>query len=197
MGTTYFTDDDLRVLSLRVRGLEFGHVVEQVRFQGRYGLVDVDVGALHVVVHVDEVKGAAVAGIDEIGEVGETASVGDGGRGQLGSAGKWLHIVLVDRSGVSRFEVGLADVVGFVGGEERFGVATADEVGYRIHPLVVLETTVDVKGGDEAEGRVEGDAVADYAVVSPVGAPADVFAAFEHVAVGGLGIEIVHEPALR
>jgi len=65
-GGTYFTDNDFGVFKLRMRGLEFWYVVEQVRFQGRDCLVDVDVCTLQVVVHIDEVKSAAVASVEEI-----------------------------------------------------------------------------------------------------------------------------------
>ncbi len=54
-----------------MRGLEFRYVVEQVRFQGRDCLVDVDVCTLQVVVHIDEVKSAAVASVEEIRHIVE------------------------------------------------------------------------------------------------------------------------------
>lgn len=70
-GGTYFTDNNFGVFKLRMRGLEFRHVVEQVRFQGRDCLIDVDVCALQVVVHIDEVKNAAVASVEKIRHIVE------------------------------------------------------------------------------------------------------------------------------
>lgn len=97
--------------------------------------------------HVDEVESAAVAGVEEVGHIVETrcaAAVGDGGGGELGFAGKGLHVSFIDGGGVGGLEVGLAGVVGFVGGEELGGATGADEVGDGGYPFGVLEARVDV-----------------------------------------------------
>ena len=194
---SYLADDDLGILDLWVRSLELGHVVEQVRLQGRDGLVDVDVRALQVMVHVDKIKGAAGAGAEEGIQVGKTrsaATVGHRRGRELDLARKGLHVGLVDGGGVGGFEVGLAGVVGFVGGEEFGGAAGFDEGGDGGKPVGGVEGGVDAEGGDEGEGGVEGDA-ADAAGVSPVGAEGYVVAAFEEVAVGGFGVVVVDEAA--
>lgn len=148
--------------------------------------------------HVDEVKGAAVAGVEEVTEPGQSrgaAAVGDGRGGELGLAGKGLHVVFIDGSGVGGREVGLAGAVGFVGGEEPGDAAGADEVLDLAHPVAVLQEPVDGEGGDKGDGAVEVDAVAGCAGGAPVRAPAGVFAAFEEVTVGGLGVVVVDETA--
>ena len=197
-GRAYLADDDLRILDLRVRSLEFGNVIHEIGFQRRDGLVDIDVCALEVVVHVDQIERAAAAVVEEFAKVGETCgapTVCNGWRGELGFAGKGHHVVLVYGGGVGGFKVRLAGIVRFVGGEELGDAAGADEVGDGVHPVGVFEGAIDGEGGDEGEGGVEGDAV-DDALVFPVGAPGGVFATFEHVAVGGFGVVVVDQTTL-
>ena len=146
--------------------------------------------------HVDEIKGAAVAGVEEVTEPGKprgAAAVGDGRSGELGLAGKGLHVSFVDGGSVGGGQVGLASVVGFIGGEEPGDAASADEVLDLAQPVTVLQGTVDGEGGHEGEGAVKVDAVTGCAGGAPVGTPADIFAAFEEITVGGLGVVVVDE----
>lgn len=112
------TDHDRQALDLRVLGLQRGHVVLDVRLQGRDGLVDVHVRALHVVVDVDHVEVAAGAGVEEGGQEVEAcgaAAVGHGRGGEKRLACELVHVFLVDARGVLGAEVCLAGVVGLVG----------------------------------------------------------------------------------
>ncbi len=94
---------------------------------------------------VDEVERAAVACVEEIRQIVETrcaTAVGNGRRGELGFASKGLHVILIDGGCVGGFQVGLAGIVGFVGGEELGDATGADEVGDGVHPIGALEARV-------------------------------------------------------
>lgn len=90
-------------------GLEGGDVLCEVRLHGGDGLVDAEVRAVDVVVHVDDVEmavGAACGGefVEEV-ETRGAAAVGDG-RGCEGDlAGEGLDEVFVDGGGLGGGEV--------------------------------------------------------------------------------------------
>ena len=182
-----------------MRSHELGYVVEQIRFQRRDGLIDVEVGALEVAVHVDEVKSASAARVDEVAEPGQTglaSTVGDGRGGELGLARKRHHVLLVDLSSLLWRKVRLAIVVGLVGGEELSNTTGADEVLDGADPVGVLEAGVDAEGGHEGEGVVEADTVAYGTGGAPIGAPAGVLAANEKLSIRGLGVVVVDQTSL-
>ena len=101
-------------------GLDGGDVYFYVVLECLDVLGGVDVGALEVVVDVDEIEGAACAGFDkgfEVGETGGAAAVCYGWGAELDGAVIGLQIFLVDGDGGGDVEVGLACVVGLVGAE--------------------------------------------------------------------------------
>ena len=149
--------------------------------------------------HVDEVKGASIASVDEVAEPSQSSlatTVGDSWSSELGLTRKRHHVLLVDLGSLLGRQIRLASVVGLVGGEELSDAAGADEVLDSADPGRVVETGVDAKGGDEGEGVVEVDAAPGGAGGAPIRAPADVFTADEELAVRGLGVVIVDETAL-
>ena len=84
-------------------------------------MVDVDVGALEVVMDVDEIKGASIAGVEEIRQIVQTrctTAICHGGGSKLGLPSKRLHVSLVDGSGITGFKVRLSSIIRLVGSEE-------------------------------------------------------------------------------
>ncbi len=101
-------------------GLDCGDVYVYVVLECLDVLGGIDVGALEVMVDIDEIEGAACAGFDEsfeVGEAGGAAAVGYGWGAELYFAVIRLHVFLVNGDGVGDGEVGLAGVVGLVGSE--------------------------------------------------------------------------------
>lgn len=97
---------------------EVGHVIGEVGFDGGHGLVDGQLVAINVVVHVDDVEPAVLALLDEIlqpAETGGTAAVCDGGGGEGGSALEGLKELPPDGGSLGWVEVCLAGIVRFVG----------------------------------------------------------------------------------
>ena len=119
-GGMYLANEDWQTGYGRVLGLDGGDVDFYVVFECLGVLGGVDVGALEVVVDVDEVEGAACAGFDEsfeVCEAGGAAAVCYGWCAELYGAIIWLQIFLVDGDGGGDVEVGLAGVVGLIGSE--------------------------------------------------------------------------------
>ena len=116
----YLANEDWQTGNGRVLGLDGGDVRVYVVFECLGVLGGVDVGALEVVVDVDEVEGAACAGFDEgfkVCEAGGAAAVCYGWGAELDGAVIWLQIFHVDDDGGGDVEVGFAGVVGLIGSE--------------------------------------------------------------------------------
>lgn len=89
-------------------GLECGDVLCKVGLHGRDGLVDAEVCAVDVVVHVDNVEvavGACGCEFVEEVEASGAATVGDSRRGHGNLAGEGLDEVFVDGGSLGRGEV--------------------------------------------------------------------------------------------
>ena len=123
---TYLANEDWQTGNGWVFGLDSGDVYIYVVFECLDVLSGVNVGALEVVVDVNEVERAACAGFDESFEVckaGGAAAICYSWGAELYFAVIWLHILLVNGDGVGDGEVGLTGVVGLVGSEQGFCTA--------------------------------------------------------------------------
>lgn len=129
---------------------------------------------------VDHVEMAAAALFDERTQEVQTrrsSAVGDGWGGELGLALELVHVFLIYLSGLSGAEVGLAAVVGFVGGEKIFR-STLNRGVRIVDPVIVVEAPINAKGGDEWERTIHRHAIADGPFGVPIGAEPDVSTAF-------------------
>ena len=160
MGTgkgAYLADENRQTSNGRVFSLDCGDVYVYVVLECLGVLGGIHVGALEIVVDVDEVEGATCAGFDEsfeVCEAGRAAAVCYGWGAELYFAVIRLHVFLVNGDGVGDGEVGLAGVVGLVGSEQGFCTAF-DQDWYGGVPLVIVEIAVDCNGGDVRERLIE------------------------------------------
>ena len=99
-------------------GQERRHILGKIRLHGRDGLIDTQILAIDVVVHIDDIEVAVCALGDELLQEAKarvTTAVGDGGGGKGDLASEGLDVGFVDRGGLGGGDVGLAGVVGFIG----------------------------------------------------------------------------------
>ena len=117
---TYLANEDRQTGYGRMFSLDCGDVLVYVVLECLDVLGGVSVGALEVVVDVDEVKGAACAGFYEsleVREAGGAAAICYGWSAELYFTVIGLQVFLVNGDGVGDGEVGLAGIVGLVGSE--------------------------------------------------------------------------------
>ena len=115
----YLADVDWQPLQLWIFCLQRRHILCDIILQCLGILGHVDVFAIVVVVHVDEIVAALVAAlfdkVFEVIEAGGSAPVGDGWCAELHLAPKGLDEALVHCYAVCDVQVGLTGVVGLVG----------------------------------------------------------------------------------
>ena len=117
---TYLANENRQTGYGRMFSLDCGDVLVYVVLECLDVLGGVSVGALEVVVDVDEVKGAACAGFYEslkVCEAGGAAAICYGWSAELYFTVIGLQVFLVNGDGVGDGEVGLAGIVGLVGSE--------------------------------------------------------------------------------
>ena len=119
---THLADHDRQPFQVIMFSLNSGDVNINVILERFRKLNRIDIAALKVKMHVDEVKAAIGAAGCEAVEVCKTcrsAAVGDGRGAKRRLTGEGLHVILVDFDAVVDVEVGLTSIIWLVGAVRR------------------------------------------------------------------------------